>query len=509
MTFLFTIRIKKKYASILFLSCAALSATASASFEDLAVGARAAGMAGAYIAAADDALSVYYNPAGLGRIRRPELSATYSRLFWGLDDNSNLGRQFVGYAHPLSGGDAGVLGVSYVRQGLSSLYTENTYGLSYGRVREKWNFGGTIKSLGKKFGSDAYSASAVDDSGVSLGAPDTIAAGKSKSVVALDLGAQYNITSHYIVAAMLRNINQPNIGVSGSDKVPSSIALAVERWTRIAAVSFQMTESQYNGRWEQGFALGGERWFFNGMGLRAGLGTGTRSAHRIAMGLGFRREPVQLDYAFDYPLGDLDSFGSHLLTFTVRFGPPPLDPLEIQLDRERKARLKAEDEIADLKKKIQALLDKSGMRAPPKPILPPLPEKVEEPKPVAPAKPARPVVSAKDLMDYTEALKFYAYQVKSGVAVEARVDNLQAILAKFQNKGIDLSAVRRELSRLQDENKKVAEDYGLAVAYYQKIVQTGTSPEERAILLDRIIKKYKPFGLDTTALESELNSLRR
>lgn len=502
------IRIKKTTAVPLLLICAILSGPLFASFEDLPVGARAAGMAGAYAAAADDTLSLYYNPAGLARVRRPELSATLSRLFWGLDDGSNLGRQFVGYAHPLSG-DSGVLGVSYVHQGLSSLYSENTYGLSYGRVWGDWNFGGTIKSIGKKFGSDSYSSNAVDSSGVSLGVPDAGAAGKSKNATAVDLGAQYNVTSHYILAAAWRNINQPNVAVSGSDKAPSAFSLAVERWTRIAALSFQITEAQYNGRWDQNFALGGERWFFNGMGLRAGLGTGTRSAHRFSVGLGFRREPIQVDYAIDYPLGNLTTFGSHLISFSVRFGPPPMDPLELKVDQERKARLKAEDEIADLKKKIQALLEKSGMPAPPKPILPPLPAKVEEAKPAAPPKPAKPSVSAKDLMEYTEALKFYAYQVKSGVAVDQRVGTLQSILEKFQNKNIDMAAVRRELSRLQDENKKVAEDYKLAEAYYQKIVQTGISSDERAILLDRIIKKYKPFGLDTSVLEGELNSLRK
>ncbi len=48
-------------------------ATTSASFLEIGVGARAIGMGGAFVAMANDASTVYWNPGGLGKLNRPEL----------------------------------------------------------------------------------------------------------------------------------------------------------------------------------------------------------------------------------------------------------------------------------------------------------------------------------------------------------------------------------------------------------------------------------------------------
>jgi hypothetical protein len=59
------------------------------------IGARWAGMGGACIAIVDDGTAAYYNPAGLGQIRRIEIGATFNRRSldiesdWAGDDNSS------------------------------------------------------------------------------------------------------------------------------------------------------------------------------------------------------------------------------------------------------------------------------------------------------------------------------------------------------------------------------------------------------------------------------------
>ena len=80
---------------------------ARAAYEDVGVGARVTGLGHAYTAVADDAYAVYYNPAGLGFLDRPELSTTYSRLLTGLSDGTNLQNSFLTYARPIAGGRKG------------------------------------------------------------------------------------------------------------------------------------------------------------------------------------------------------------------------------------------------------------------------------------------------------------------------------------------------------------------------------------------------------------------
>ncbi|MBI5201886.1 MAG: hypothetical protein HY925_09900 [Elusimicrobia bacterium] len=72
------------------------------------VGARAAGLAGAYGALADDGTSLRWNPAGLARIPKPELSATHVILYEDISMDLGVG------AMPIR--DWGVFAVGYLRQ---------------------------------------------------------------------------------------------------------------------------------------------------------------------------------------------------------------------------------------------------------------------------------------------------------------------------------------------------------------------------------------------------------
>ena len=125
--------ITKAVAIAVFLS----SSTAFASFEPLPVGGRAAGMAEAYSAVVDDVFSLYYNPAGVMQVTRPEVGTYYSQLYPGLTDSSKISRMFLGYAQPLGEkGRLGGIGASYMSLQLAGLDKEEAFGQTYGGERK-------------------------------------------------------------------------------------------------------------------------------------------------------------------------------------------------------------------------------------------------------------------------------------------------------------------------------------------------------------------------------------
>src|SRR5262245_27042219 len=69
----------------LFLASAGAHAQVGTVFNRPGSGARAAGMANAFIAVSDDGTAASWNPAGLAQLRKPELSvvsSTFGRSLW-------------------------------------------------------------------------------------------------------------------------------------------------------------------------------------------------------------------------------------------------------------------------------------------------------------------------------------------------------------------------------------------------------------------------------------------
>jgi hypothetical protein len=301
-----------------------LSPSVDASFEELPTGGRQAGLANAFTAIADDVYAAYYNPAGLVQVKRSEFTAYYSRLYAGLTDNSSISRSFVAYAHPLR--KYGTVGFSFLNLDLSGLYSETTMALHYAQaVKEKWNLGGSIKFLKKSFGSDPYTQNAIDsDTGVSLGAADPLFAqnGTSKTGASLDLGAQYRLSRIYALGFSIMNINSPNMALASSDndEVSSIYKLGIARRTKTSSIDVDVSRRKFTSD-DYRLNMGAERWFKSGIGMRGGLGFGSRSYQITALGFSYRWENVEFDYGLIYPLTGIEgTFGTHQMSVTFRFG---------------------------------------------------------------------------------------------------------------------------------------------------------------------------------------------
>jgi hypothetical protein len=122
-------------------------------FQKIWVGARAAGMGGAYSALADDITALYWNPAGIAKMNATNVGASYTRWF------ADITHNFVGATMPIS--DKYRIGVSLTvvdygameRSTLEKDYNAGTFNANdlalgvtvAGALTERFSFGGTVK----------------------------------------------------------------------------------------------------------------------------------------------------------------------------------------------------------------------------------------------------------------------------------------------------------------------------------------------------------------------------
>lgn len=314
----------------------ALACPARAAFEDEGAGARAAGLGHAFTAIADDAYSIHYNPAGLALLSRPEFATSHTRHFMGLTDNSQLSTSFLGYAHPLRGGEKGTVGGAWQQFALDpSAYREQTIYLSYGRPFAKdlgWGdlYGGfTGKYLHRSFGSFPEAANAMGGaSGFdSKGADSALTNGSTAGAADADFGLLYRLKQHYAIGLAVQHVNEPNVafGSGETDRLARAASLGVAYRSLLSNIALQLnTRKSPLGSQDLRLTTALERWFpklFVGeFGLRGALSIGSRAYKEVATGLSYRTRRIQIDYGFGIPLGGVSTSGSHRVGLSVRFG---------------------------------------------------------------------------------------------------------------------------------------------------------------------------------------------
>ncbi len=145
--------------------------TTAGEFLQIGVGARATALGGAFVAAADDASALYWNPAGLSHLTQGEIIATHSE--WLADVNFD----YLGVSLPL--GAIGTVGVSVTMLNVPEMLvrtedrqegTGETFdaadlavGLSIGRaVTDRFSVGLTAKFIQQRIWHSSATGFAVD-----------------------------------------------------------------------------------------------------------------------------------------------------------------------------------------------------------------------------------------------------------------------------------------------------------------------------------------------------------
>lgn len=145
--------------------------TTAANFLNIPIGSRASGMGGAFIAIANDATALYWNPSGISRIARNEFNVSYSEWLVGTSFN------WAGLVFKMSEEDAFGLSVNQLNYGEEEITTAQqpngtgekwsaidiAVGLTYSRnLTDRFSIGGTVKYIRQQIWNESASALALD-----------------------------------------------------------------------------------------------------------------------------------------------------------------------------------------------------------------------------------------------------------------------------------------------------------------------------------------------------------
>jgi hypothetical protein len=279
--------------------------TSGGQFLELAPGARAAAMGGAYAGIADDVYSVYYNPAGLAGLRLVEVAGMEDQYFQGINYD------FAGLAVPL----LALKRDSFEVKNVYGVVGVGVYSLSVNNIPVQGN-AETAAPIGTTLAQDsAYALSyayAVPETGLSLGVTGkyitSSLGGYNASSFAADAGALYR-SDRWTAGAGLRNLG-PQYGFAGqTDPLPlmayvgggyrfnehwlGSLELDVPRDNAVSMAAGAEYVHSFPGR-----ITGALRAGFNSSNTDAGSFAGASVGAGVAYG------NLDLDFAF-IPFGDL------------------------------------------------------------------------------------------------------------------------------------------------------------------------------------------------------------
>jgi hypothetical protein len=263
------------------LVAALLPSFALSGFLSMEEGARATGMGGAFLAVADDASGVFWNPAGLGFTSGLKLTGMRTQLY----SISDLSEDCVAVTY--SGWRRAGFGMGWARTGLGDIYNENTYVFGAGTrfLFDGLSVGGALRIYHLAApGYDYYNDPNFTDGDTGYAA---------------DAGLLYR-GSNWSLAAAVRNLGEPELSLISTTEAGDAIHTEVRvggtyTFREVMLIAGEVRRSAdvpgyYGGT--TSYYLGTEVWFYDVFALRSGL-----HSDKATAGLGLRIDNVSIDGA--------------------------------------------------------------------------------------------------------------------------------------------------------------------------------------------------------------------
>ena len=248
-----------------------------ADFRHARMGPRPRAMGSAFVAVADDANSVYWNPAGMSQVERFEAIGCRTSLY----DVEGLSNDYVTAVYNLPRYLA--LGFSWVRLGLEDIYHEDTINMALsGKVPsiKGLSVGASVKMFllaapgYEKYNDPAYDGRVIEPS--------------------YDIGVHYAPAENWSLGAVVYNISEPEMALLKTTQTPDpihrNIAVGVKYVFRDMLMMTYDIKTRFGDLGDTEGRIGGEVWFFNSVALRGGF-----KQDRMTAGLGLKHTFWQLD----------------------------------------------------------------------------------------------------------------------------------------------------------------------------------------------------------------------
>ncbi len=277
--------------------------TTGANFLKMEVGARPVGLGGAFVAVADDANLIYWNPAGLSGIDYDEITLMHN------ERGEEIRYEFLSYVQPvkvLKGG----LGASVYFLNGGGIQGYDPWGVKTGKL-DFYDFAFSL----------AYGRRLIGklDGGINFKIFQEMLDDEKATGYAMDIGCLYPAP----LKSLMFGFNIQNIGprikfIDEGDDLPLNIKVGAA-WRHELFGNDLTTALDFNFPRDNDFFLnlGGEFWVHNVIALRAGYESRDDLTNGLRLGLGFKVKGLNLDYVF---LAKDDFDDGHKISISFRFG---------------------------------------------------------------------------------------------------------------------------------------------------------------------------------------------